>query len=258
MSFDPNVLLENILKSPPFIKSDIHKRMLIYLGTCYKQNKQPTEADIAIEIFNRDRNFNPTDDTIVRSTIYKLRKKLEAYYLREGKQDHIELTIPKGHYNLEFVKRSSKTKEKFRRSKIIAIISTTLVIILSIFIIWQLSILKSEKHQIHFNSFMVDQSEIWNNYFNNSLPYDIIIGDFYIFEEYHKKLGRRRRIMDYSINTERQFYQYKEKNNNLEYNLLPIGELPHHSIFNIKDISYLFFTSNNDYQIKMSSNFNLD
>ena len=53
---------------------------------------------IGIEVFDRPEDFDPITDTIVRVNAGKLRRTLERYYLIQGKQDRILISIPKGRY----------------------------------------------------------------------------------------------------------------------------------------------------------------
>lgn len=51
---------------------------------------------IGLEVFNRPKDFKPEDDPIVRIQVGRLRRSLELYYLKEGANDKIRITIPKG------------------------------------------------------------------------------------------------------------------------------------------------------------------
>ena len=53
---------------------------------------------IGLEVFSRDKNFNPELDPIVRIQAGRLRRSLDNYYLNEGKNDSIRFSIPKGNY----------------------------------------------------------------------------------------------------------------------------------------------------------------
>ena len=79
--------LEKILLSKEFAGSDIYQKYLTYLVNSTEEGKDFKEATIAIDFFGKDGSFNPAEDTIVRSHTYILRKKLESYYLNEGRED---------------------------------------------------------------------------------------------------------------------------------------------------------------------------
>ena len=64
------------------------------------------EYMIGCELYDRDENYNPALDPIVRVGAHGLRKRLEAYYKGEGKDDEIILEIPHGSYAPSFIRRS--------------------------------------------------------------------------------------------------------------------------------------------------------
>ena len=106
---DIGIWIEKICSSRVFT-SPTDTRLLHFLVNSTLEGLVLKETVIAVEIFNRDPSYNPGDDSIVRSSIYNLRKKLDTYYLEEGKSDKIRVTIPKGSYQVVFeeVKPDSK------------------------------------------------------------------------------------------------------------------------------------------------------
>lgn len=61
---------------------------------------------IAVEVFQRDENFDPQQDPLIRVHAVNLRKRLEQYYESEGGGDPIVIGVPKGSYHAEFSIRS--------------------------------------------------------------------------------------------------------------------------------------------------------
>jgi serine/threonine protein kinase/Flp pilus assembly protein TadD len=56
------------------------------------------EYSVAIHVFGRAVNFDPSSDNIVRVEVRRVRAKLESYYAGEGNSDPILISIPKGAY----------------------------------------------------------------------------------------------------------------------------------------------------------------
>lgn len=56
------------------------------------------EYRIGTEVFDKDESFDPRVDPIVRNEARRLRRKLEIYYLVEGKSDVVLIQLPKGGY----------------------------------------------------------------------------------------------------------------------------------------------------------------
>jgi TolB-like protein len=57
---------------------------------------------IALAVFDRDQNFDPLVDPIVRIEASRLRRAIEHYYLTVGKGDHVRIDMPKGSYVPKF------------------------------------------------------------------------------------------------------------------------------------------------------------
>ncbi len=53
---------------------------------------------IGMEVFDKGKDFNPDEDTIVRVYAGRLRRMLEIYYLTTGKNDPVVIEVPKGSY----------------------------------------------------------------------------------------------------------------------------------------------------------------
>jgi DNA-binding response OmpR family regulator len=61
---------------------------------------------IAVEVFQRDERFDPQQDPLIRVQAGNLRKRLEQYYLTDGRQDKVIINIPKGSYGAVFTTRN--------------------------------------------------------------------------------------------------------------------------------------------------------
>ena len=73
---------------------------------------------IALEVFGRDSNFDPQQDSIVRVQARHLRLRLEAYYAQAGRGDPVLIRIPKGGYVPTFTYREEPEKTKTTVTKV--------------------------------------------------------------------------------------------------------------------------------------------
>jgi len=92
--------LQRVLESPDF---DASKRNCDFLRfvveeTLGGRSDRIKAYSIATLVFGRDENFDPQADPVVRFEARRLRRSLERYYLLSGKDDPIQITIPKGSY----------------------------------------------------------------------------------------------------------------------------------------------------------------
>jgi TolB-like protein len=70
------------------------------------------ERLIGMEVFGRPSDYDAGADPVVRVEARRLRQKLAEYYSREGRQDVVEIRLPKGHYLPLFETKSSSTMKR--------------------------------------------------------------------------------------------------------------------------------------------------
>lgn len=96
--------LERILNNGAFAASDRRKAFLRYVveEALAGRAGQIKGFSIAVSVLGRDEDFDPQTDPVVRLEARRLRRELEHYYLTEGRDDPIQITIPKGAYVPDF------------------------------------------------------------------------------------------------------------------------------------------------------------
>ena len=92
-----------------------YKKLLEYLVKSAIEGVVPKEVTIAYEVYGLDIDESSTHESNIRVYIYNLRKKLDSYYVREGKEDKIRFIIPKGRYKVEFVEKKENEAVKTQR-----------------------------------------------------------------------------------------------------------------------------------------------
>ena len=95
--------LSKVLASPIFAHAPRQQRFLRYLvdETLDGNPERLKGYTIAIEVFDRDRDFDPMLDAIVRVEATRLRAKLREYYDSDGSRDAARLDVPKGSYGVD-------------------------------------------------------------------------------------------------------------------------------------------------------------
>ncbi|HEY0342123.1 MAG TPA: hypothetical protein VGC34_15055, partial [Steroidobacteraceae bacterium] len=99
--------LERLISSEQLEKSESSSKLLRYLVERALRGEAPKEAEIAIDVFDRDASFNGADESVVRVAVRTLRLKLSEYYGGPGQHDELQFVIPKGAYRLSFVTRAT-------------------------------------------------------------------------------------------------------------------------------------------------------
>lgn len=92
--------LERLLASETFGRSERARKLLRYLV----EREQAGEADklkgfsIAMDVFGKDGDFDPSTDAVVRVQAGRLRELLQHYFANEGITEPIRIAIPRGGY----------------------------------------------------------------------------------------------------------------------------------------------------------------
>lgn len=86
--------------------SERQRSLLVHLVTeeLEGRGKRIKAYSIATEVLGRPKDFDPQQDSIVRVEMGRLRQALERYYLTEGKDASIVISIPKGQYRPVFTR----------------------------------------------------------------------------------------------------------------------------------------------------------
>src|SRR5262245_18144340 len=88
--------MDRILNSRHFSQAP-KKRKFVQLICDYHlagRAKEINEHLIGLEVYERNDHYNPAEDPVVRVAAHDIRKRLEQYYLHEGRNDELRLEIP--------------------------------------------------------------------------------------------------------------------------------------------------------------------
>jgi hypothetical protein len=93
-------LAQRIVASRSFAKSVLLSRFLLYV--CEREitgkTTEISEHQIGVHVFGRRQGYHPGEDNIVRNYARQLRNRLEQYFLEEGREEELRLSIPRGKY----------------------------------------------------------------------------------------------------------------------------------------------------------------
>ena len=92
--------MERVLASPGFLRNERMSRFLRFLAEKHLEGtaSELKESVIAVGVFGRKSDHDPSQDSIVRTEARRLRARLAEYYMGEGKDDGIVIDVPKGGY----------------------------------------------------------------------------------------------------------------------------------------------------------------
>ncbi|MBS1826721.1 MAG: hypothetical protein JST93_15500 [Acidobacteria bacterium] len=121
----PEQILEHVEKiatSEMFLQSGRLCRFLRFTVEAKLRGnaEQIKEYLLGREVFDRNGDYDPRTDPIVRVEARRLRKKLDEYYAGPGAQDTLRIGYPKGSYTPEFTTTPPASKPVRRRTLYIA------------------------------------------------------------------------------------------------------------------------------------------
>lgn len=248
-----NQSLKKLLEGTDFKSNDKYTKIVKYLFDAAIENRQIKESTIATECFENDSNYDPSIDSYVRVYLSKLRKKIEHYYLTEGKEDEIRISIPKGHYSLEF-KNVDKKAPKFRFSKKLFFIVLPLIAVASI-----ISFLIGNKFGKDSHSAIPGNDKVWQDILSSEKKTLLVMGDYYFFS-FPYAPDRKSYIRDVEINSDADLKKFIAKNPNLQKDIKAIYHtyLDEHIPLCISYILPSFIANDINYDFKLASEVQLN
>lgn len=99
--------LERVLTSRTFSRSDQLRNFLQYICQAEFEGRshEINEYALGVNVLGRRPDFNPTEESCVRSRAYELRHKLDLYYQAETPDDPVKIEVQKGGYIPRFEHR---------------------------------------------------------------------------------------------------------------------------------------------------------
>lgn len=98
--------LAKVLNNPDFERNRSASAFLKFVVDETLEGRGPRlkAFTVAMAVFNRDVNFDPQNNSIVRVQAARLRQLLQIYYSGPGSRDSIRIAMPLGGYAVEFEK----------------------------------------------------------------------------------------------------------------------------------------------------------
>ena len=105
---DVRAEVQRVLASKGFANAGRLSRLLRYVvdKTLAGEADQLKEYAVGIEVFDRDHQYDPRLDSIVRVEAGRLRTRLDEYYNGEGANAAVRITLPRGAYVAQFAAKA--------------------------------------------------------------------------------------------------------------------------------------------------------
>ncbi|PKQ61451.1 hypothetical protein BZG02_15980 [Labilibaculum filiforme] len=244
-------IIDRIVKGEVFSKSEMLRKLLLYLFDSHKQNLHVKAINIAIDLFQREGDLKENDETIARVYIHKLRTKLTNYYQKEGQNEKIIVEIPKGKYDLYFRIPQTKinTKTNIRPFKIVLLILVP-ILLFNILICWHFGVFNTQK----------TVSSIWKEYITEKTDVNLMLANPFFYTVRNLKNDSTFVVRNFHINSAGELANMPGLFPKNEYDIKE-SDISYYANNNINSLPSLFKAlaeSDNKVQLKSGANINLE
>ncbi|MDM8161600.1 helix-turn-helix domain-containing protein [Labilibaculum sp. K2S] len=224
-NFDDNFWLSKIAGSKYFTSAN-DVRLLRYLVSATREDKILKETVIAIDVFGRDASFDPGSDSIVRSNIYNLRKKLNSYYLDEGNHDAVRFVIPKGSYRVVFKLAETEELEQTPELRVATSNSISFKFLFPVsFVLMLVFAFLYFSGNRNFNTQKIEnKNPVWDYYLQSENPLIIVLGDYFMMQKTQFPDSSFNYVRNPEINSQNDFMAYLDKNPEQKASMKKLGQ----------------------------------
>jgi hypothetical protein len=279
MASEPDILREqaaSIVRSGALGRSRSYARLLEFLVECARSGRTPKELEIAMEVFGRGADFDPSQDSMVRVYAHNLRQKLEHYYATTGRNESRQLLLSRGEYRISLAESDEpaetveppapvapapaqpaavpeQPRSAFTRWRLAASGAALLVLGLAL---GAAIVIESEPAAPA--SVAVAKSPIWADMLDDDLPILVVVGDYYIYGELDEHGDVTRLVRDFNVGSSAELDELMKNDTTLmsRYMDLDLTYLPTGSAFALLDLLRVLYTSNKSVRVVSMSEMN--
>ena len=265
-------------KSGALGRSRSYARLLEFLIDCAGAGRVPKELEIAMEVFGKRADFDPSQDSMVRVYAHNLRQKLEHYYATAGRAEPRQLALARGEYRVSLAVVREETaapraaesarapdpdpstaapadeapdalpvssrdlaRTRASRSRLLAAAVALVGAGVAIGFFGSAALAPATSR-----AEVVAASPIWSKLLADDMPILVVVGDYYIFGEVDKDGGINRLIRDFRVNSNKDLDELVMYHPDLlgRYMDLDLTYLPRGSAFGLLDVLRVLYTSN--------------
>ena len=241
-----------ILESGVLGRSRSYRRLFEYLVENTLAGRTPKEIEIAVEVFSRDRTFDPAQDSMVRVYAHNLRQKIRQYYETHGSEEAYRLSLPRGEYRLDVSESNSDVEADVRpwpgtSAFWIALPALTAVIGLALGYLFGGAPFRS----------VAEPTMLWQALADDDLPVTVVVGDYYIFGELDESGDVMRFVREFSVNSADDLDAFSSRSESPQrrYQDLELTYLAHSSAPALGDVLGVLYGMGKDVDVVPMSGF---
>jgi hypothetical protein len=239
--------LDKLCAHPLFVNSSVYTRLMIYLVEKAIQKEDIKEYTIGNDLFGKN-YLNDKNDGTVRTYMYKLRKKLAAYYADENIENEVIFEIKKGQYNLDFIYEG-----KYKKSKFSATVQIVLKYIKSVNFLFIVAILLF----FGIKAYLRQPPVMWENFFTSSSENLVVMSDHYVLM-LKDPYGEEHATLYGKINNDADFYEFKKEHPDRSIKTTDFTLLSKMAPYSIYTLSEWFLGMNKHFKLQLESQLTLN
>jgi hypothetical protein len=246
--------------------------LLEFLVECALSGRTPKELEIAMEVFGRGADFDPSQDSMVRVYAHNLRQKLEHYYATAGRNEPRQLLLARGEYRISLAEADEPAeaveafspppqpaavaeppRAAFTRLRLAAVAAALLVLGIAL---GAGIVIESEPAAPP--AAAVAKSPLWADMLDDDLPILVVVGDYYIYGELDEHGDVTRLVRDFNVGSSAELDELMKNDTTLmaRYMDLDLTYLPTGSAFALLDLLRVLYTSDKSVRIVSMSEMN--
>jgi hypothetical protein len=264
-----------IVRSGALGRSRSYARLLEFLVECAHSGRTPKELEIAIEVFGRGADFDPSQDSMVRVYAHNLRQKLDHYYATTGRNEPRRLVLARGEYRIS-LSEADEPVDAAEAEAPVAAVSPPAVApepprpMLSR---WRLAFAGAallvlgvglgaaiviESEPAPPPAAAVAKSALWSDMLDDELPILVVVGDYYIYGELDEHGDVARLVRDFNVGSSAELDELMKNDTTLmaRYMDLDLTYLPTGSAFALLDLLKVLYTSTKSVRVVSMSEMN--
>src|SRR6185295_17619623 len=218
---------QKIASSGALGRSRSYSRLLEFLVDCAADGRSPKELEIAMEVFGKGADFDPSQDSMVRVYAHNLRQKLEHYYATDGRNEPQQVALTRGEYRVSLLPGAPVVEPPAAvsvPSTPAASASADAVPVLvpaaptprthwravaAMFGLLAFGVLIGfgfavSRERAPPPAAAIAASPIWKNLLDDDMPILVVVGDYYIFGERNEHGDVDRLVRDFNVGSRAQ------------------------------------------------------
>lgn len=268
----------SIVKSGALGRSRSYARLLEFLVECADNGRTPKELEIAMEVFGRGADFDPSQDSMVRVYAHNLRQKLEHYYATAGRNESRQLLLARGEYRISWAAAGEPARSDDEDAPAAAAAAAAApppaivpptrtaltrrhlaagagLLALGLALGAAIALLRAPAAPA---AAAVAKSPLWAGLLDDDLPILVVVGDYYIYGELDEYGNVARLVRDFSVGSSRELDELMMNDTSLlsRYMDLDLTYLPTGSAFALLELLRVLYTADKPLRVVSMSEMN--